>query len=307
MTISWTTRKNVIDWLRAEHVEWYGRLEEIDFLDRLFDLDQLPSEDPRFKSARADIWQHRINNDDWENDWVYTDSRFGILLGADETLLRFLCEMLHPIVRPDVAAARQLAAQLNDLLKSDGVELLESTKIGDHPVWVARSRSLAGVQALSAVRHARAAFDEDYISQQITRMESAVESDPALAIGSSKELVETTVKAILMARKVPIATRIDLPKLVRLASSELGLVPEGIANEAKAAETVRRVLGSLSVLIGGIDDLRNDYGTGHGRIPGRGLLPRHAKLVVGSASALAVFLWETHLARPTAKPDVSRG
>lgn len=298
MTISWAARKNIVDWLRVERVDWSGRLDEVDFLDRIFDLDQLPSDDPRFDNARGDIWQHRFNNNDWDDDWIYADRRFGILLGADETLLRFLCEMLHPIVRPDVAAARALAAQLNDLLKGDGFELIEGTKIGDHPVWVARARSLAGAQALSSVRHARATFDEDYISQQITRMESAVESDPALAIGSSKELVETTVKAILVARDVTIAPRIDLPKLVRLASSELGLVPEGIANEAKAAETVRKVLGSLSTLIGGIDDLRNEYGTGHGRVPGRGLQPRHAKLVVGSASALAVFLWETHLTRP---------
>ena len=102
MTISRSTRKNVVDWLRIERVAWWGRLDEVDFLDRVYELDSLPSDDARFQNARGDIWQHRINNDDWDNDWIYTDGRFEILTGADEVFLRFLCEMLHPIVRLDI-------------------------------------------------------------------------------------------------------------------------------------------------------------------------------------------------------------
>lgn len=76
------------------------REEEVDFLGRLFDLDSLPSTDGRFKNARGDIWQHTVNNYDWEGMWVKEDSRF--LRGcSDETLLNFLAELFHPVVRND--------------------------------------------------------------------------------------------------------------------------------------------------------------------------------------------------------------
>ena len=45
----------------------------------------------------------------------------------------------------------------------------------------------------------------------------------------------------------------------------------------------------------GVAELRNHYGTGHGKVAGaKGLQSRHAKLAVGAASTLAVFLAETH-------------
>jgi hypothetical protein len=76
---------------------WWGRLDECEFLTRLYDLEALPSRDPRFATAREDIWQHRENNFDWEDDWIFHDARFG-LATSDEKLLRFLAETLHPTV-----------------------------------------------------------------------------------------------------------------------------------------------------------------------------------------------------------------
>ena len=46
----------------------YGRLDEISFLERIFPLDRLCSHDPRYKTAREDIFQHTIRNDDWRPD-----------------------------------------------------------------------------------------------------------------------------------------------------------------------------------------------------------------------------------------------
>lgn len=55
------------------------------------------------------------------------------------------------------------------------------------------------------------------------------------------------------------------------------------------------VLGSLGGIVSGIAELRNYYGTGHGKASGTsGLGPRHARLAVGAASTLAVFLFETY-------------
>src|ERR1022692_423125 len=91
------TRRAIIDYLQMEKISWSGQLDEVAFLSRLFDLNSFPSYDSRFDNAARDIWQHRINNFDWDDAWVFTDDRLG-LDRSDETFLRFLCEMLHPLV-----------------------------------------------------------------------------------------------------------------------------------------------------------------------------------------------------------------
>jgi hypothetical protein len=55
---------------------------------------------------------------------------------------------------------------------------------------------------------------------------------------------------------------------------------------------------NLATLVQGSAELRNAYGTGHGRSQMQArrqrLTPRHARLAVGSAATLGVFLYETH-------------
>ena len=90
----------------------------------------------------------------------------------------------------------------------------------------------------------------------------------------------------------------DLPQLVKLTAKELDLTPDNIAHEAKASDTIKRLLSNLATITQGVAELRNHYGTGHGKTAdAKGLEPRHAKLAVGAASTLAVFLAETHHAR----------
>ena len=73
------------------------------------------------------------------------------------------------------------------------------------------------------------------------------------------------------------------------------LVPEGIPNAARGADVIKRLLSNLSTVGHGLAELRGLYGTGHGQHGATaGLAPRHAKLAVGAASTLAMFLFETH-------------
>ena len=275
---------------------------EPDFLKRVFDLEHLPSMDGRFKSAYGDIWQHRVNNNDWDDDWVYQDSRFNLLNGDDEIFLRFLCEILHPVVRTDPNEVEKLKQMFNQHLIQEGYELVERTRMAGRPVFAARRRSLAGVSGLPSVRHARQVLDAAYVLQQITRMEAAVEEDPGLAIGTAKELVETCCRTILEERQIEIPKVVDLPQILKLTGRELALTPEDIPEEAKARDTIRRILSNLATVAQGIAELRNYYGTGHGQhAKTKGLGSRHAKLAVGAASTLAVFLLETHQVRGKTK------
>jgi hypothetical protein len=118
---------------------WAGEFDEVRFLSRLYDLDNLPSHDTRFATAAQDIWQHCINNPaDWEEDWIWTDDRFGLADG-DEALLRFLAEMLHPAVRTDLAEVERLHGFFNETLAHDGYEIIPVDSISGATVFAARS------------------------------------------------------------------------------------------------------------------------------------------------------------------------
>ena len=76
---------------------------------------------------------------------------------------------------------------------------------------------------------------------------------------------------------------------------ELKLVPVGIPDAARGADVIKRLLSNLGTIGNGLAELRGLYGTGHGKHgSATGLGVRHAKLAVGAAATLAVFLFETH-------------
>ena len=274
-------------------------MEEAEFLSRLFNLGSLPSTDRRFKDAAGDIWQHRVNNYDWEANWVFYDPRFSLMNGDDDSFLAFLCETIHPIVRPDPAEAERICQLYNQYLRNDGFQILEKTRLSGKPVFVGRYVGVGITPAISTAKETLGGTDPGYVAQQITRMEAAVANDPALAIGTAKELVETCCKTILQARRIQFGKSADLPELVKLTIKGLELTPDDIPDKAKAADTMKRLLSNLATITKGVSELRNHYGTGHGKTAGsKGLGPRHAKLAVGAASTLAVFLAETHNEKP---------
>ncbi|MCQ1578752.1 protein kinase domain-containing protein [Streptomyces parvus] len=133
--ITEVTRMRLFDTLRLQHTDWAGRLEEAEFLKRIFNLDVFESYDSRFKTAEGDIYQHRVNNDDWELDWVFNDERFGLRRGPDAVLLRFLSEMLHPVVRTNEEELKKLLTSFNSLLARDGYALMPVDSISGYTVY----------------------------------------------------------------------------------------------------------------------------------------------------------------------------
>lgn len=132
--ITEVTRRRIIDGLFKIQRNWSGTLEDADFLGRLYDLDQLPSHDSRYTTAAQDICQHTWRNNDWDDDWIFHDTRFGIV-NQDDKLLRFLAEMLHPYVRTDLGEVRQLLEFFNGVLVHDGYELIQIDAISGAPVF----------------------------------------------------------------------------------------------------------------------------------------------------------------------------
>ena len=299
MKISQITRRDIVDAISVEKINWSGRMEEPEFLSRLYNLASLPSDDSRFRDAAGDIWQHRVNNYDWDEDWVFYDRRFNLMNGGDDAFLAFLCETIHPVVRPEPSEAERICQLYNQYLRNDGFQIVEKSRLSGKPIFIGRYVGVGITPAISAVKATLGGTDPGYLFQQITRMEAAVRNDPALAIGTAKELVETCCKTILEARSVKFAKSDDIPKLIKLTAKALELTPDDIPDKAKANETIKRLLSNLATIAQGIAELRNHYGTGHGKTASaKGLGSRHAKLAVGAASTLAVFLAETHNERP---------
>jgi hypothetical protein len=293
-TVTEITRRDIRRLLTREGFSWSGDLGETEFLSRLYNLSTLPSHDSRFRDAGGDIWQHRVNNYDWDHDWVFDDERLQLGHGHDEVYLNFLAEMVHPAVQPDRELAKRIVSMLNELLEPDGWRLAERSTISGRPIY-GPQRLTNTRHAIQAAKNVTEAINEDYIHCQVTRMTSAVESDPELAIGTAKELIETVCQTILAERGKPVTDKPELLPLVRRTLEELKLIPEGVADEDKGARSIKSLLGNLAAMSQSMAELRNLYGTGHGKRSGRkGLAPRHARLIVGAATTLVVFLYDTH-------------
>lgn len=293
--ISDVTRRNITDHLRINRVHWSGALDEVAFLRRLYDLDTMSSTDFRreYNTAALDIWKHRVNNRDWDNDWVYCDPRFKLMDGSDESFLRFLCEMVHPAVRGNKVEVSDLVNMFNDFLLVDGWQIIETEYISERPVYEASQVDEAPSLSVKAARKLSEQIESNGILQQITRIEKALLSDDTpLAIGTAKEFVESICKTILIKREIDIPSGIKFVHLVRTTMKQLDLLPEEHNNRVPT-DTFKTMMMNLACLSDGIALLRNRYGTGHGRESEATQLPSsHAKLIVHAATTLGVFLHE---------------
>jgi hypothetical protein len=292
--ISEATRRTLFDALRLCPWRWWGRLDEVEFLARVFDLEALPSYDYRFKTMSGDILQHRVRNpEDWDDDWVFSDGRLNLVDGPDETLLRFLAEMLHPIVRKDEEATSGLLATINRYLEPDGFQMVEVDRMSGKPLF-AGVRVLSGMDGpIEAARKVADELSSSHVSAQITRMQTSVVKDPALAIGSAKEFVESICKGILDARGDVRTGKEDFPPLVSMTRDALGLKVN-----PKSDVSLKSMLGALGTITNSIAEMRGQLGTGHGGTPDTDQPPVEvARLAVNVAMALGVFLWEVHRSR----------
>ena len=220
------TRLNIFDELTLRGMAPSGRLDEVEFFQRVFNLTDMPTTDYRtaqFPDMAADLRQHRVRNTDWDDDWWVRDSRLDLLHVPDETFLRFLAAMVHPVVRPDATERGAYLEVFNTRLAAEGWEIGVVSHVGAHPIYGGR-RLEQMPPAVADETKVLAQTLGDYVGQQVTRMEAALPGDPDSAIGTAKDFIETICKTILKARGVGIRED-DLPALVRQAVNTLPLVP----------------------------------------------------------------------------------
>jgi hypothetical protein len=135
------------------------------------------------------------------------------------------------------------------------------------------------------------------VDEHAVRIRRGLNDDPPLAIGASKELLETVFKAILGLEGAGKDTRLDMPELAKKVNVELGLDDQGSRSEEPGAKQRRGILKGLNSIVNGIAEIRNEgFGTGHGVYGRPELDVATARLVVTAASAAATFYIEVHAA-----------
>lgn len=138
-------------------------------------------------------------------------------------------------------------------------------------------------------------LDTGHLSLYLDRINISIEADPELAIGTTKELIEATLKSILRGLKEQFdESKEDIPGLLKKVQKALELAPDDVESTRRGADTIKRVLSNLGAIAIGVAELRNLYGSGHGRSQRRVVDARLSRLVVGSGGTLCRFLLETY-------------
>ncbi len=142
--------------------------------------------------------------------------------------------------------------------------------------------------ALDDVEEIADQMDIVELNRHAARIRNSIRDDPEQAIGSAKELLESVLKAIVGQEGE--RSKDDIPDLLKRAQHELGLNPQQW--NVPGQHTIMRTLNNLGQIVIGVAEVRNLYGTGHGRYRSKELEIVHARLVVNAAVAIASFLVE---------------
>lgn len=130
----------------------------------------------------------------------------------------------------------------------------------------------------------RAALDE-----QVERLRRSM-SDPALLIGTAKELLESVSKFVLEEMGYPVNDKMDYNHVWHLARERLGVLPQQVDPNLPGAEAIRAIHQSTWNIADQVNKLRNLQGTGHGRTLPSGVSEDLAMLVVREAATVADYM-----------------
>ena len=163
-----------------------GSLTEPDFLARLFDLKRMSSRDYRYNNAYDDIYQHMVNNSDWDKDWIYNDPRINLTYCEDEIYLKFLAQTVHPKVRTNIDEVLKLVEIYNKNLSNDGYEIIQTDENSGRPVFNGQQNVIGQANLIAKKVEIKKYLNTVYVNGKINLMTEAINKDTDLAIGTAK-------------------------------------------------------------------------------------------------------------------------
>lgn len=152
----------------------------------------------------------------------------------------------------------------------------------------------SAVAIAKTANNLKSKFSSEYLSRQIDLMLNMQLSDPTNAIGMAKELIESCCKTILDEKGIAYTKNDDVPQLADKTMTALNLLPANVQPTDQGADAIKAVLGNLRAIPTKLAEIRNPFGSGHGKSASfQGLEVRHAKLAVGSSITFVDFVWST--------------
>ena len=130
------------------------------------------------------------------------------------------------------------------------------------------------------------------IQEQLDRLRRGTD-DPALMLGTAKEMLESTAKYVCQTFSVPYRVNMSFDELWHLARERLGILPEQVEQSQPGAKELREILQSSWSIARMTNKLRNDEGTGHGRTLTTAIGPSVAHFVVREACNVVQLVLET--------------
>jgi len=235
-----------------------------------------------------------VMNNDWESDWVFTDTRFNLMHSSDEEYLRFLEETIHPAVRADDNQVLQIQEIYNKHLENDGFEIIQKSEISGKPIFEGRPRVLGKSHLIQKKADIKKYLNTEYVNNKINIMNEAVTNNTDIAIGTAKELIETACKSIIRKYGKEASPDWNLGKLIKETSDILDFKPKNAPDPDKAETSIKQILKGITTMINGVTELRNAYGSGHGKEADFQMLEsKYAKLIVGAVSEVIIFYLAT--------------
>lgn len=211
--------------------------------------------------------------------------------------------------------AEYVTRDINALLAAYGVDGADAASVSSKRVYakvlltpvpervlvsIARDLKLVEGQVGTAIGHLHSYIETnglDACEKDFRRALSSADTDPDQALASASSLLESVCKSILDDLCVPYPRQQAITGLVSEVARALNLSPDQHAD----AE-IKRVLGGLASVASGIGVIRTKFSAAHGRGSSQARLwARHARLSINAASAISLFLLETHREKGTPK------
>ena len=105
------------------------------------------------------------------------------------------------------------------------------------------------------------------LTAYVNRIRNALPNDPSHVIGTTKEMLEATMKTILRRRGIEEKGNISFPNLLTRCLAEMRLT-ETSSPKTEVERYQRKIISASQKMIGAANELRNHAGTGHGRAVG---------------------------------------
>lgn len=127
------------------------------------------------------------------------------------------------------------------------------------------------------------------LEENLRRLRSST-ADPALLIGTAKDLLEAVAKFVLEESGITMPASASFDQLWHVARERLGVLPERVDQAIPGFEAIRAIHQSSWTIARNVNELRKLQGTGHGRTLPTGVSEDLALLVVREACSVADYM-----------------